>query len=101
MWITSIYIERLLKKSQIDPSLDVFAKTKQIYTNLSDDDKKVMINLMRIIIADTASVISGTIDGSHMPDNIDGNFELIYKNESIHGDLQDYFLELVEMNNTF
>lgn len=97
----NMYKERLSKKSHIDSSLDVFAKTKPIYSNLSDDDKKAMINLMRIIIADTASVIFGTIDGSHMPDNIDGDFELIYKNEPIHGDLQDYFLELVEMNNTF
>ncbi|MDX4947321.1 hypothetical protein [Providencia manganoxydans] len=95
----AIYSKRLSRVDDLSSSLGVFDKTRKIYSNLTDDEKETITNLIKVVIADTASVVLGTIDGTHIPNNIDGDFELFYKNEQIQGDLQDYFLELVETNN--
>lgn len=71
----------------------------KIFINLSEKEKKTMMNMVKIIISDTASTILGTLDATHMVDNIDKDFQLIYDNEEIQGDLQDLFLALVEENN--
>lgn len=71
----------------------------KIFINLSEKEKKAMMNMVKIIISDTASTILGTLDATHMVDNIDKDFQLIYDNEEIQGDLQDLFLALVEENN--
>ncbi|WP_323866672.1 hypothetical protein [Xenorhabdus szentirmaii] len=47
-------------------------------------------------MADTASTIFGTIDGSHFPPNINGDFTLLYEDEEIQGNLQDLFIEKYE-----
>ncbi|MGG4610818.1 hypothetical protein [Providencia sp. Me31A] len=96
----AMYSGRLSRIDDPSSNLGVFGKTRKIYSSLTDDEKKTIIDLIKIIIADTTSVLLGTIDGTHIPNNIDGDFELFYKNEQIQGDLQDYFLELVETNNS-
>ncbi|MBG5972168.1 MULTISPECIES: hypothetical protein [Proteus] len=49
-------------------------------------------------MTDTASTIFGTLDGTYFINNIDKDFQLIYDDEEIQGDLQDHFLALVEDN---
>lgn len=72
---------------------DPYGKARAALAKLSDADKFEVINFLKLVIADTGSVIFGTIDGVHFPDNIDGDFSLTYDGDSIQGDLMDIFIE--------
>ncbi|RYC37102.1 hypothetical protein [Pectobacterium zantedeschiae] len=79
-----------------DEGVDVYAKARRALSQLSDEDKEAIFNFFKITITDTASIILGTIDGSHFPSGIDNDFKLIYGDEEIQGELQDLFIEKVE-----
>ncbi|WP_324616910.1 MULTISPECIES: hypothetical protein [Pseudomonas] len=70
---------------------DPYGKARAALAKLSDTDKYEVINFLKLVIADTGSVIFGKIDGVHFPDNIDGDFSLTYDGDSIQGDLMGYF----------
>lgn len=94
-----LYSERLNRKYSECNKEDAFSQVNNVFIKLSEKEKQAMINMIKIVISDTASTILGTVDGTHMVNNIDKDFQLIYDDEEIQGDLQDYFLALIEDNN--
>lgn len=93
------YSKRLNRQSIENNKDDTFSQVNKVFISLSEKEKNAIMNMIKIVISDTASTILGTLDGTHMVDNIDKDFQLIYDNEEIQGDLQDLFLALVEDNN--
>ncbi|MEI2266123.1 hypothetical protein [Erwinia sp. CGal63] len=92
--ISARYKESLKKTENND--VDVYAKARNALAKLSDADRDCVLKFIDVAIADSASVILGTLDGSHYPDNIDGDFIVTYKDDEIQGSLQDLFIEKVE-----
>ncbi|KKB04910.1 hypothetical protein [Pantoea anthophila] len=91
----SVRYKQSLKKA-INNDNDVYAKARSALAKLSEVDKDAVLNFIDVAIADTASVILGTLDGTHFPDNIDGDFIVTYKNNEVQGSLQDLFIEKAE-----
>lgn len=93
------YKQSLKKTANNDT--DVYAKARNALSKLSDSDKDDILKFIDIAIADSASVIFGMLDGTHYPDNIDGDFIVTYKEDEIQGDLQDIFIEKAEDKGIF
>ncbi|WP_237761016.1 hypothetical protein [Pantoea sp. A4] len=74
----------------------MYAKARKALSGLSESERNDVFNFIDVIMADSASVILGTLDGSHFPDNIDGDFTVTYKESEIQGNLQDLFIEKAE-----
>ncbi|PKB86255.1 hypothetical protein A8A01_28640 [Ewingella americana] len=91
----SLRYKQSLKK-QANNDTDVYAKARNALSKLSDSDKDDVLKFIDLAIADSASVIFGTLDGTHYPDNIDGDFVVTYKDDEIQGSLQDIFIEKAE-----
>lgn len=83
-------------KKPINNGEDVYAKARNTLAKLSDQDKDNVLRFIDVAIADSASVIFGTLDGTHYPENIDGDFIVTYNDDEIQGNLQDIFIEKVE-----
>ncbi|MBG3079705.1 hypothetical protein I4632_05620 [Proteus mirabilis] len=94
-----LYSERLNRQVQESQHKGSFSQVNKIFVNLSEKEKQSVIDMMKIVMTDTASTIFGTLDGTHFVNNINKDFQLIYDDEEIQGDLQDHFLALVEDNN--
>lgn len=83
-------------KKPVNNDKDVYAKARNALAKLSDQDKDNLLRFIDVAIADSASVILGTLDGTHYPENIDGDFIVTYNDDEIQGNLQDIFIEKVE-----
>ncbi|MNI92986.1 hypothetical protein D3C73_1508660 [compost metagenome] len=60
-----------------------------------------MFAFFNVIIADSASVVLGTLDGVHFPDDLDGDFIVSCDGEEIQGDLMDIFIERAQEKNIY
>jgi hypothetical protein len=72
---------------------DPYAKARNALAKLDDSDRRDVLNFLAVVIADSASVILGTLDGVHYPDNLEGDFVVSCDGEDIQGDLMDGFIE--------
>lgn len=105
-----LYSERLNKQVQESQHKGTFSQVNKFFVNLSEKERQSVIDMMKIVMIDTTSTIFGMLDGTqtifgmldgtHFVNNINKDFQLIYDNEEIQGDLQDHFLALVEDNNS-
>lgn len=75
---------------------DTYGKARKALANLSLAERECIFKFIDLAIADSASVILSTLDGTHCPDNIDGDFIVTYKDDEIQGSLQDIFIEKAE-----
>ncbi|MFC0228460.1 hypothetical protein [Serratia aquatilis] len=73
----------------------------KLYSQLSNEQKILLNSFLKIVIADTASTIFGTIDGSHFVKNLNKDFKLIYDDLEVQGDLQDIFIERAEQEGIY
>lgn len=105
--VTSILSELLnetleyYKNSLSDPGKsigdgDPYSKARSVIIKLPVEEREKVFNFLRLVIIDTTSTILGTIDGSHFPPNIDGDFTLEYEGEEIQGSLQDELIAKCE-----
>ncbi|PHM24531.1 hypothetical protein [Xenorhabdus innexi] len=85
-----------LTKSSSNNQDGIYSRAKKALSKLDNEDQTAIFNFFKVIMSDTASTIFGTIDGSHFPPNIDGDFTLLYEDEEIQGSLQDLFIEKAE-----
>ena len=101
-FVDAIYSELLEKNfSQYKHSLlrpvnadkDSYARARNSLALLSDDQKNDVIDFLKLVIADSASVLLGALDGVHFPDDLEGDFIVTVDGEEIQGDLQDIFIE--------
>lgn len=90
----STYKKELSKPA--DSKIDVYARARRALAKLSTSERDDVFRIFDIIIADSASVILGTVDGTHFPRNINEDFILKYNDKEIQGSLQDIFIEKAE-----
>ncbi|WP_339502207.1 hypothetical protein [Pseudomonas silesiensis] len=93
------YVESLSKPFNNDS--DPYAKARNALAALSDEAKADVFAFFKVIIADSASVILGALDGVHFPDDIDGEFVVAYDGEEVQGDLMDIFIEKAQENSVY
>ncbi|PVZ56497.1 hypothetical protein C9422_18405 [Pseudomonas sp. B1(2018)] len=80
---------------------DPYAKARNALAKLGDDERSDVFNFFRVIVADSASVVFGTLDGVHFPDGINGDFLVTCDGEEIQGDLLDIFIEKAQSENGY
>lgn len=85
------YKESLQKP--VNGDKDSYARARNSLALLSDSQRVDVIDFFKVIIADSASVLLGILDGVHFPDDLEGDFILSMDGEEIQGDLQDLFIE--------
>lgn len=66
-----------------------------MYRSLDDEQKKAFVDFVNLVIVDSLSCVLGMIDGTCYS-SVDGKITLAVGNDVVSGDLQDYFLGLVE-----
>ncbi|MCP1418462.1 hypothetical protein J3D47_002705 [Pseudomonas laurylsulfativorans] len=93
------YKESLSKPINSDG--DSYAKARNALAALSDNDRADVFAFFNVIIADSASVVLGTLDGVHFPDDLDGDFVVSCDGEEIQGDLMDIFIERAQEKNIY
>lgn len=84
------YKQALLKPVNKDD--DAYARARNALSLLDDAQRQDVIGFLKLVIADSASVIFGILDGVHYPDNLVGDIFLSYDGEEVQGDLQDIFI---------
>ncbi|MEZ6959788.1 MULTISPECIES: hypothetical protein [unclassified Aeromonas] len=75
---------------------DAYAKARDVISKLGDGEREAIFSFLKLVMTDTASVILGTIDGTHFPDGIVDDFKLFYGEDEIQGCLQGYFIAQAE-----
>ncbi|EHD20429.1 MULTISPECIES: hypothetical protein [Brenneria] len=88
------YRQSLVKPVNNDTG--IYANARNALAKLDPAEQDNVFKFIDLVIADSASVILGTLDGSHFPDNINGDFVVTYKDNEIQGSLQDLFIEKAE-----
>ncbi|BCS47146.1 hypothetical protein AAY86_27165 [Pseudomonas amygdali pv. tabaci str. ATCC 11528] len=76
----------------IDDGKDSFARARNALALLDDTERSQVINFFKVVMFDSASVILGTLDGVHFPDDLDGDFLLLCDGKEIQGSLADIFI---------
>ena len=79
-----------------DTGLDVCARTRNALAILSHEEREDVLGFISLAMADAVSIVFGTLDGTHFPDGLAGDFVVSRDGEVISGELQDSFLERVE-----
>ena len=74
---------------ELDP---VYVSMFEFYRSSSEEDKNNIIDYIKEIVADTASIILGGIDQVDSLGELSGNFELKYDGEVVSGNLQENFV---------
>ncbi|KXC01441.1 hypothetical protein HMPREF3203_01033 [Proteus mirabilis] len=90
------YKKNLTDLSKKNNSGDPYSKIRNALAKLSNEEQVSIFNFIRLAMVDTSSVIFGTLDGSHFPPNIDGDFIVSYNGDEIQGSLQDELISIAE-----
>lgn len=90
------YKKKLTDLSKKNNSGDPYSKIRNALAKLSNEEQVSIFNFIRLAMVDTSSVIFGTLDGSHFPPNIDGDFIVSYNGDEIQGSLQDELISIAE-----
>jgi hypothetical protein len=91
---------RSLSKATNDEK-DSYAKARNALSKLNDTERADVLGFLKVVIADSASVILGALDGVHFLDDVSGDLSLSYEGGEIQGDLQDLFIEKAQNLNVY
>jgi hypothetical protein len=80
---------------------DPYAKARNALRRLSEPERADVLGFLKMVIADTALVLLGTLDGVYFPDDISGDFALSLDGGENQGNLQDLFIEKVQVPNVY
>lgn len=80
---------------------DPYAKARNALRRLSEPERADVLGFLKMVIADTALVLLGTLDGVYFPDDISGDFALSLDGGENQGNLQDLFIEKVQVLNVY
>lgn len=87
----------LFNNITIDEASDEYWKQSlNLYNNLSQQNKDILINIIEQTMIDTISNILGIIDGTSTLNGCDIEPKLFLNNNDTDGELQDLFLGYVE-----
>ncbi|MCF8581214.1 hypothetical protein L2X67_15465 [Enterobacter ludwigii] len=90
------YIDNLSDLSKSNGDEDPYSRARSVIHKLFQEEQGGIFNFLRLVIVDITSTVLGTIDGSHFPPNIDGDFKLEYDGDEIKGSLQDELISRSE-----
>lgn len=90
------YISNLTDSAKSVEDDDPYSRARSVIKKLSPEEQEKIFNFLKLVIVDTTSTVLGTIDGSHFPPNIDGDFTLQYEGDEIQGSLQDELISKAE-----
>jgi len=109
VFVKKIYESIIVQNSEINK--DIFQNTDmntvknaywvnalKFYKELSEENKDTLFMIIKQIQVDTISNLFGVIDGVVTFSEDVNNFNFSINNEEIHGELQDLFLEFVEIS---
>jgi hypothetical protein len=89
--------KQLLDNTAIDEKTDEYwKKSLNLYNNLSQENRDVLINIIEQTMIDTISNMLGIIDGSSTLNGCNVEPNLFLDDNDIEGELQDLFLAYVE-----
>lgn len=89
--------KELLDNTNIDDATDKYwISALQLYGNLTEDNKKELLEVIELVIIDTISSMLGIIDGSSTLSGCNVEPKLYLDNVDTDSELQDLFLEYVE-----
>lgn len=71
---------------------DSYGRARNALAFLNSAQRLDVVEFLREVIADTASVILGALDGVHFPDGLEGECVVSLDGVEIQGDLQDMFI---------
>ncbi|MFJ4068639.1 hypothetical protein ACIPW4_25575 [Pseudomonas sp. NPDC089996] len=77
----------------VDGGQDAYARAGNALALLSAGQRDDVVEFLKVVIADSASVILGTLDGVHFPGDLEGECIVRLDGEEIQGDLQDMFIQ--------
>lgn len=80
---------------------DSYGRARGALALLNASQKNDVLDFLKVVIADSASVVFGVLDGVHFPDGLEGDFVLSCDGEEIQGDLQDIFIEKALEQNVY
>jgi len=91
---TKLYSQLFANTPAADASDEYWRRALSLFNDLSADQQKVFLEVVRQVAADTTSNILGVIDGVNALDGASGPFELRSSESStnLSGDLQSLFL---------
>ena len=90
------HYQQSLRNQDMSDAGTAYDALRKIFNTLDGNQQSAMMNLLKIVIIDTASTILGAIDGTTFLAGADGDYALIYEGAEIQGCLQDYFLAKAE-----
>lgn len=86
---------------QVNGDNDSYARARNALALLADEQKLDVVSFLKVVIADSASVVLGALDGVHFPGDLDADFVVSMDGKEIQGDLQDMFLGKVQENGVY
>ena len=92
----SIY-KNILQETSLDDVSDLYWKDLlDFYNKISNNQKELLLKVIRQVTVDTLSNFFGILDGVTLIEDQGGDFDLIYSGTKLNGELQDIFLEKEE-----
>lgn len=89
--------KELLDNTNVEDATDKYwIKVLQLYDNLTEEDKEILIAIIQQTMIDTISNMLGIIDGSSTLSGCDAEPKLYLDETDTDSELQDLFLEYVE-----
>ncbi|SAI69923.1 Uncharacterised protein [Bordetella ansorpii] len=92
LFVDNMSYYRQLLEGPADGASDVFGRARDVLARLCAEDREAVFKFIELAMSDSASVILGTLDGTHFPGDLDGDFAVRYGDHDIHGNLQDLFI---------
>jgi len=80
---------------------DAYARARNALSLLSESQRCDVINFLKLVIADSASVVFGSLDGVCFPGDLKGDFVLSCDGREMQGDLQDIFIERAQAEGVY
>lgn len=101
----TIVIENIeIYKNQFETSIqsdnigDYTRKCLEMYAMLSEEQKQLMLEILKNVIIDTTSNVFGILDGSSTLNGGDMDIKVEINGQDSEDELQDTFLEFIEEN---
>lgn len=89
--------KNLYETTNVGPKTDEYWKQAiSFYDCLTDENKDILMTILEQTMIDTISNMLGVIDGSSSLKNCSLEPKLLLDSNDTEGELQDYFLELIE-----
>ncbi|KSU60343.1 transposase [[Bacillus] enclensis] len=90
--------QQLLETAEIVPKTDEYWKSAiGLYNSLTEEKKTILLRIIEQIQIDTISHLLGIMDGSSTLNGYSAEPSLLLDSKKTDGELQNLFLELIEM----